>query len=56
MNPVWLLRMVRWLRRPPSVARVKLVLGVVAACLVLVAVERVVGWPEALEVHRIARP
>ena len=48
MNLTWLLRMARWARHPPSEARVKLVLGVIAACLVLVAIERFVGWPEVL--------
>jgi hypothetical protein len=51
----WLLRMARWARHPPSPRRVALVLGVVAACLALVAVERVVGWPEALTVERLRR-
>ena len=32
----WLLRMARWARHPPSPGRVALVLGVVAACLLLV--------------------
>lgn len=50
MNPVWLLRMARWIRRPPSPRRVVLVLAVIAASLALVAVERLVGWPEALSV------
>lgn len=44
----WLLRMARWARHPPSARRVVLVLGVVAACLALAAVERIWGWPEAL--------
>ena len=48
MNLTWLLRMARWARHPPSEARVKLGLGVIAACLVLVAIERFVGWPEVL--------
>lgn len=39
------LRAARWARRPPSARRVVLVLGVVAACLALAAIERFVGWP-----------
>lgn len=50
MTPLWLLRMARWARHPPSPARVKLVVAVVAACLALAAFERLVGWPEALSV------
>jgi len=48
MGPVWFLRMARWVRHPPSAARVRLVLGVIALCLALVAVERFIGWPDAL--------
>lgn len=50
MNPIWFLRMKRWVQNPPSAGRVKLVLGVAAACLVLVAIERLFGWPDALTV------
>ena len=53
MNPLWLLRMSRWARRPPSARRVLLVLAVVAACLALAAVERWVGWPDALTAERV---
>ncbi|RMD94092.1 MAG: hypothetical protein D6811_03570 [Alphaproteobacteria bacterium] len=43
-----LLRMAIWARRPPSEARVKLVLAVIAICLALFAVERIFGWPDWL--------
>ncbi|EPX76061.1 hypothetical protein [Salipiger mucosus] len=55
MGPTWLLRMARWARNPPSPGRVKLVLAVVGICLALFAVERWVGWPDALSPER-ARP
>ncbi|MCE6952740.1 hypothetical protein LAZ40_24300 [Cereibacter sphaeroides] len=55
MNPIWFLRMMRWARNPPSAGRVKLVLAVLAACLALVAVERLAGWPEALTVDGFGR-
>lgn len=42
----WLLRAKRWAQNPPSEDRVKLVVGVVVLCLVIVAVERWIGWPE----------
>lgn len=48
IGPIWFLRMARWARNPPSSARVKLVLGVIALCLVLFAVEQLIGWPDAL--------
>ncbi|SLN41789.1 hypothetical protein AQS8620_01638 [Aquimixticola soesokkakensis] len=56
MNPMHLLRAARWARKPPSAKRVKLVLGVVAICLVLVAIEHVVGWPEALTIESPRKP
>ncbi|WP_294114935.1 hypothetical protein [Shimia sp.] len=40
--------MSKWARNPPSEARVKLVLGVVTACILLVLVEKFIGWPEFL--------
>ncbi len=48
MSPWFFLRMAQWARRPPSARTVVLVLAVIAACLALYAVERWVGWPEAL--------
>ncbi|KGB82568.1 MAG: hypothetical protein CL814_11920 [Confluentimicrobium sp.] len=51
MNPRWFLRMARWARNPPGEKRVKLVLGVIALCLALLAVERFVGWPDWLTVN-----
>lgn len=53
---VWLLRARRWVTHPPSPRRVALVLGVVAASLVLYGVERFVGWPEALQVNPPPKP
>ena len=43
MNPRWLLRASQWARNPPPARRVWLVLGVVALCLVLAGIERMVG-------------
>lgn len=53
MNPIWFIRMAKWARNPPSWGRVKLVVAVVLACLALVAVEQIWGWPEALKVNRL---
>ncbi len=50
---MWFVRMARWARNPPSWGRVKLVLVVIGVCLALVAVERFIGWPEALTVDRL---
>ena len=51
----WLLRAARWVRNPPSEGRVKLVIGVVVLCFVLLAIEQIWGWPEALTVNRLRR-
>jgi len=51
VNFFWLLRMRRWVQHPPSRGRVKLVLAVVAICLALYAIERWIGWPDALYVE-----
>lgn len=50
---MWLLRMAKWARHPPSAKRVKLVLAVIALCLLLLAIERWIGWPEALTVQKM---
>ena len=52
----WLLRAKRWAVRPPSTQRVLLVLGIIAFCLVLFAIERTVGWPDALTADRMRAP
>jgi len=51
---LWLVRAKRWAQRPPSEDRVKLVLGVVAICLVIAGYEWAFGWPDWLRVNRIA--
>ncbi|MEB3420313.1 hypothetical protein ACFSDD_10420 [Salipiger marinus] len=48
--------MARWVRHPPSAGRVRLVLIVLALCLALYAVERWIGWPEALSPDRLRLP
>ena len=55
MDPRLLLRAKRLAQRPPSARMVVLGLAVLAFCLTLVAIERFVGWPDALTVDR-ARP
>ena len=59
MNPRWLLLMARLARNPPSAARVKLVLGVLAIIAVIYLIEHFIGWPDFLTVEprgRIWRP
>ena len=55
MNLVWLLRMKRWVQNPPSRNRIILVCTVIAICLALVAIERTIGWPDALTADRMRR-
>ena len=52
----WLLRAARWARRPPSAQMVKLVLGVIAAGLLLAGYEYLFGWPVALTIERVRPP
>lgn len=56
MNMIWLIRMSKWARKPPSPAKVKLVLGIVAVCFVIWGAELMWGWPEALTVNGKVRP
>ena len=55
MNPIWFLRMSKWARNPPSDARVKLVLGIILACLILFGIEWWFGWPEWLTPNRVPK-
>ena len=50
MNLRHLLRMSRWAHRPPTAKRVKMVFLVILFCLLLVALERLLGWPDWLTV------
>ena len=56
MSPHWLGRMALWTRRPPSARRVALVLGILAACALLYAIEQLWGWPDWLSAERLRRP
>ncbi|SEN62905.1 hypothetical protein SAMN04488003_12343 [Loktanella fryxellensis] len=56
MNPLWLLRASRWARNPPSARRVWLVLGVIAACLVLAGAEWLLGGGPQMDPVRAPRP
>ncbi|HMO09584.1 MAG TPA: hypothetical protein PKD10_18360 [Paracoccaceae bacterium] len=57
MNPlIWLMRMSRWSRNPPPMWKVKLVAGVIVACVALVAAERFLGWPDWLTMQRLRAP
>ena len=49
----WLIRAKGWARSPPSEGRVKLVFGVVAACLVIAGYQWAFGWPDWLVVNSL---
>ncbi len=55
MNLHWLMQMSRWARNPPSWRTVRLVVAVIAACLLLVGIEHVWGWPDWLTVNGMSR-
>lgn len=48
MNHRWLFRMTRWAQNPPSQKRVIFVVAILAVCLIVVAIEQFIGWPEML--------
>ena len=52
MNVMWLIRAKRWVKNPPSPKRIKLVFGVVLACVVLVGIEKFIGVPEWMQMER----
>ncbi|MEM7507533.1 MAG: hypothetical protein AAF415_12385 [Pseudomonadota bacterium] len=45
---VWLMRAARWAHNPPSRRMVYLVFGTIALALILIGVEALGLWPEAL--------
>jgi len=55
MNPLWLLRMKRWVQNPPSPARIKFIAAIIAFCLLLLVIERSFGWPDALTPNNLRR-
>ena len=55
MSYRWLLRMKRLAQNPPSEARVKLVLGIIALCILLFLIERFIGWPDFLTSEPVGR-
>lgn len=55
MGWTWLIRAKRWAQNPPSAARVKLVVGIIVACIVVGLIEHYVGWPDWAKAERIPR-
>ena len=55
MNPIWLLRMSKWARNPPSAGRVKLVLAIIALALLVAGLEWMGWWPDWATAERMPR-
>jgi hypothetical protein len=53
MNPLWFLRMSRWVRRPPSQRRLLLVAVVIALVVAIWALERWGLWPDWATTQRL---
>lgn len=51
----WLLHMARWAHRPPSAKTVKLVLGIVALCLIVFGIEWLGLWPDWATAEKMRR-
>jgi hypothetical protein len=49
----WFLRMARWVRHPPSPARIKLVVAVIVLGLVIVGLEKAGFWPDWATAQRL---
>ena len=52
---IWLLRMAKWVRHPPSPRRVKIVAIAVAAALAVAALEWFGLWPDWAQLEPLAR-
>lgn len=55
MNLRWLLMAKRWAQNPPSMGRVKLVAAVVAACVLIVAAEKLGLTPDWMSAEKVRR-
>ena len=55
MNTIWLLRMSKWARHPPSAKRVKLVFAIILAAAVIYGIEWMGWWPDWATAQRLPR-
>jgi hypothetical protein len=53
MNLLWLMRMRRMASQRRPLWQLKMLLGVIVICIVLVGIEKFVGWPDWLVVQNI---
>ncbi|MDO5647390.1 hypothetical protein [Paracoccus sp. (in: a-proteobacteria)] len=55
-NMIWLLRAVRWARRPPSERMVLMVFGIIAVGLAIAGLQWLGWWPEWATLDHGRRP
>lgn len=55
MNPLWFVRMARWVRHPPSRRTMAIWVVVILLCLLIAGAEWLWGWPAWLTVNGRAR-
>jgi hypothetical protein len=55
MNPIWLMRMARWARNPPSSRRVIMVCAVIGVAATIWGIEALGWWPDWATTERIPR-
>jgi len=55
VNPLWLLRMSRWARNPPSKQRVLLVFAAISVAAGIWGIEALGLWPDWATAERIPR-
>jgi hypothetical protein len=55
MNPLWLIRMSRWARNPPSLKRVILVFSICAVAIAIWGIDYLGYWPDWARAERIPR-
>jgi hypothetical protein len=59
MNPLWFVRMAKWLRHPPSKRTLAIWAVVIGLCLLVAGAEALWGWPDWLTVNgrpRLPKP
>lgn len=55
MNPLWLMRMAKWARRPPSLRQVQIGAVVLALALAIWGLEALGLWPDWARIEKTPR-
>ncbi len=48
-----LIRLAQWFRHPPSPTQIKVILATLVICVILVLIEKFVGWPDWATAQRV---